>query len=314
MILLSICYAPDANGRMAMNFGPINQRGGEKRLNVIFSRARHHMAVVSTIRAEAITNTHNDGARALRTFLSFAEAQSRGDAAHGQAVLATLNPEAQRVFARAAPADALRDAIAGALRERGHQIHADVGSASFRCDLAILTSRGDGYALGILLDARDAATVADRYVFQPTILRAFGWKVIDVPAQSWLRDPGAVIAQIEAALYRDPADVDDDPFAGATMPAPVVSVPKSKEPKEPKPQAKAEPLSTWPEFSEFRFQQGASDKFWKIAVTGLDVTVVFGRMGTKGSTVLKTFDTPERAKREAAKLIAEKVRKGYVEV
>ena len=50
IILLSICYGPDANGRMLMNFGPINQRGGEKRLNVIFTRARHHMAVVSSIR------------------------------------------------------------------------------------------------------------------------------------------------------------------------------------------------------------------------------------------------------------------------
>src|SRR4030095_9526689 len=35
IILLSICYGPDASGRMLMNFGPINQRGGEKRLNVI---------------------------------------------------------------------------------------------------------------------------------------------------------------------------------------------------------------------------------------------------------------------------------------
>ncbi len=313
VILLSICYAPDANGRMAMNFGPINQRGGEKRLNVIFSRARHHMAVLSTIRAEAITNTHNDGARALRTFLSFAEAQSRGDAAHGQAVLATLNPEAQRVFARTVPADALRDVIAHALVARGHQVRFDVGSASFRCDLAILAPSGDVYALGILLDSQVAGSIADRYVFQPAILRAFGWKVIDIPSHSWLRDPGAVIVQIEAALRRDPADADDDPFEGATIPAPVVGVPKTRA-KEPAQDAVDKPQPAGPEFSEFRFEQGASSKFWKIAVSGLEVTVVFGRIGTKGSTVLKSFDTPERAKREAVKLIAEKVRKGYVEV
>ncbi|EEF59341.1 AAA domain-containing protein [Pedosphaera parvula] len=50
IIILSICYGYDANGKMLMNFGPINQRGGEKRLNVIFSRAKHHMAVISSIR------------------------------------------------------------------------------------------------------------------------------------------------------------------------------------------------------------------------------------------------------------------------
>lgn len=75
VIVMSVCYAPGRDGKMAMNFGPINQRGGEKRLNVIFSRARRHMAIVSTIAPEAITNIHNDGARALRSFLAFAEAQ-----------------------------------------------------------------------------------------------------------------------------------------------------------------------------------------------------------------------------------------------
>lgn len=314
VILLSICYAPDPSGRMAMNFGPINQRGGEKRLNVIFSRARHHMAVVSTIRAEAITNTHNDGARALRTFLAFAEAQARGDANHGQTVLATLNPEAQRIFARTAPADALRDAIAGALVARGHDVRVHVGSASFRCDLAILELDGGSYRLGILLDGggNGGGAIGDRYVFQPAILRTFGWRVIDIPAHSWLRDPGAVIAQIEAALRREADDGDDDPFEGSPMPQPVVSVPRSKAAAEPEPEP--EPQSSTPVFSEFHFQQGSSDKFWKIAVSGVDMTVIFGRIGTKGSTVIKSFDTPERAKREAAKLIAEKIRKGYLEL
>lgn len=42
IIIMSVCYARDASGRMLMNFGPINQRGGEKRLNVIFSRQASH--------------------------------------------------------------------------------------------------------------------------------------------------------------------------------------------------------------------------------------------------------------------------------
>ena len=72
VILMSVCYGPDADGRMVMNFGPINQDGGEKRLNVIFSRARVHMAIVSSIDADAITNTYNDGANTLRRFLEYA--------------------------------------------------------------------------------------------------------------------------------------------------------------------------------------------------------------------------------------------------
>jgi predicted DNA-binding WGR domain protein len=46
----------------------------------------------------------------------------------------------------------------------------------------------------------------------------------------------------------------------------------------------------------------------------VEVVVVFGRVGAKGSTVIKAFETPERAKQEAAKLVAEKIRKGYLEI
>jgi hypothetical protein len=79
IILMSVCYAAGPDGRMLMNFGPINTSGGEKRLNVIFSRAREHMVVVASIEPEAITNTYNDGANTLRRFLTYAAATSRGD-------------------------------------------------------------------------------------------------------------------------------------------------------------------------------------------------------------------------------------------
>lgn len=314
VILLSICYAPDRDGRMAMNFGPINQRGGEKRLNVIFSRARHHMAVVSTIRAEAITNTHNDGARALRTFLAFAEAQARGDGSHSQTILATLNPEAERVFARAPAADPLRESLAAALRERGHVVREHVGSASFRCDLTIVSPDGGSHQLAILLDGDSGDSVGDRYVFQPTVLRNFGWTVVDVPSHSWLRNPKTVIAQIEAALRGDGSqEIDDDPFEdGGAVAQP--SVPRTRASEEPPEQEPRDMEGESGGFTEFQFQRGTSDKFWRIAVSGNDVIVVFGRNGTKGSTVTKTYETPERARREANKLTLEKLHKGYVEV
>jgi len=314
IIILSICYAPGRNGRMVMNFGPINQRGGERRLNVIFSRARHHMAVVSTITGDDITNIHNDGALALKTFLAFADAQSRGAQELGQGVLATLNPDARRIFAREAPEDSVRSAIAAALRARGHVVHEHVGSASFRCDLAVLDADGGGYGLAILLDplaASGAPETAERFVFRPKVLRNFGWRVLDIPSLDWLRHPDGVIARIEAALQqRDDQTEDDDPF-GESAPAPAAVPARAVPAAVPTPAALSAPDA---ETREFRFQQGASAKFWKVTLAGTDVTVTFGRIGAKGQSVAKTYDTVDRARREADKLIAEKLRKGYVEI
>ncbi|MCP6756789.1 hypothetical protein NL533_34705, partial [Klebsiella pneumoniae] len=64
---------------MLMNFGPINKSGGEKRLNVAFSRAKRHMAVISSIQSTAITNDYNDGAACLKNYLRYSEALSSGN-------------------------------------------------------------------------------------------------------------------------------------------------------------------------------------------------------------------------------------------
>lgn len=316
IILMSVCYAPGRDGRMVMNFGPINQRGGEKRLNVIFSRARRHMAIVSTIPPEAITNVHNDGARALRSFLSFAEAQSKGASEHAQAVLSALNPSAAKTFGMDIPMDPVRTSIATALRELGHVVHEHVGGASFRCDLAIVNEQQDGYRLGILLDREGDSKlgVEARFLFRPKILRAFGWRVLDVPVSSWQRSRSAVINRIEAELYQDSWEL--TPIDAYSSQQNIASQddqnrPSSAMDSEDNPEVATEAHSE--KLTEFRFAQGTSNKFWKVGLVDSDLIVEFGRVGTKGQRVVKTFESPERAKREATKLILEKTQKGYEE-
>ncbi len=222
IIILSICYGPNPEGRMLMNFGPINQRGGEKRLNVIFSRAKHHMAVVSTIRHEAITNDHNEGAAALKNFLRYAECLSRGDADTARRVLEGMNPLTRGAgkVAGHARADEISAQIAEALRARGHAVDEQVGQSRFRCDLAVRaagdaqgaegeqssqSSPSSHYALGILVDTAahyENRNVLERYVSRPRILNAFGWQVLQVLAKDWLHGPHAVLEQIEQALAK----------------------------------------------------------------------------------------------------------------
>ena len=75
VILFSIGYAPDADGKFSMNFGPLNRQGGERRLNVAITRAREQVVVFSSIRAHQIdlTRTNAVGAAHLKYFLDYAE-------------------------------------------------------------------------------------------------------------------------------------------------------------------------------------------------------------------------------------------------
>jgi predicted DNA-binding WGR domain protein len=209
-------------------------------------------------------------------------------------------------------------------------VHEHVGGASFRCDLAIVNAAGDGYSLGILLD-RDidsGISVEERFLFRPTILRSFGWRVIDIPVAAWLRARDATVERIVAEICNDSWDqVDSDPYAGVTLATDVRAA------TPPQPVSALNPLSpvtaadaivepplaseavdaNIPKMIEFRFVQGTSNKYWKVGVNGCDLIVEFGRVGTKGQRVIKTFDDEERAKREAIKLTLEKTRKGYEE-
>jgi hypothetical protein len=79
VIILSVGYAPDAKGRMAMQFGSLNQAGGENRLNVAITRARQQVVVVSSIRAEQlqVEQTLHLGPKLLREYLHYAQQVSR---------------------------------------------------------------------------------------------------------------------------------------------------------------------------------------------------------------------------------------------
>ena len=203
IILMSVCYGPDPTGRMLMNFGPINQRGGEKRLNVIFSRAKHHMAIVSSIRHSAITNDFNDGANSLKKFLEYAEAVSKGDEVSARRVLENLNPIGRKELTLQGDGDAVVARLAEALRHQGFVVDTQVGQSRFRCDLAVKLHADSPYALGILVDTEAHyanPNVLDRYLMQPSILRAFGWKYVLVLSKDWYQNPTDVLHQIAKML------------------------------------------------------------------------------------------------------------------
>ena len=197
IIILSVCYGPNSKGKMLMNFGPINQNGGEKRLNVIFSRAKKNMVVVTSIEAIQITNTYNAGANALRQYLRYAKAVSEGDSEGMQAALVEYG--FIRSKSSANNDGALRHAIAERLREQGLVVEIDYGQSSMKCDLAIRHPSDNHFSLGVLTDNSDHYKIEDlinRYHTPASILTAFGWDICHILATDWYKDPDAVIEKL----------------------------------------------------------------------------------------------------------------------
>lgn len=318
IILMSVCYGRDRNGRLLMNFGPINQRGGEKRLNVIFSRARHHMVLVSSLRHTDITNDYNDGARALKNFLHYAESLSRGDVALARQILDGLNPLKRQSLAREPETAALAGGIASALRARGWEAETRVGQSRFRCDVAVRPKDYARHEVGILLDTTGQTGVLERFHTQPGILTAFGWRVLVVLAKDWWHDPRSVLERIERLLKNGP-EVEKEDVEEIEEPEeePVTTEPHAEDNVSSSSASDAPtPPVTAPStgMRRFEFIEGISRKFWEISQNGSAMTIRYGRLGTNGHSQTKTFTDDARATREVEKLIASKVGKGYVEV
>ncbi|AKD57735.1 AAA domain-containing protein [Spirosoma radiotolerans] len=74
IIIFSIGYAPDERGRLSMQFGSLNAKGGENRLNVAVTRARERVYVVTSLWPDqlAIADTANEGPKLLKAYLTYA--------------------------------------------------------------------------------------------------------------------------------------------------------------------------------------------------------------------------------------------------
>ncbi len=191
VILFSVGYGPDKDGKVSMNFGPLNRDGGWRRLNVAVSRARKGMMVFSVIRPEQIdlSRTRSDGVAQLRAFLEFA--------ARGKSALA-VNAANGTVHS-----DGFAEALAQELHKCGFDVKCGIGCSGYKIDAAIVNPDDPKeYLLGLLCDSSGmmgATTARDRNILQPSVLQGLGWTLYHVHILEWLDNKERLIERIKTA-------------------------------------------------------------------------------------------------------------------
>ena len=182
-----------------MNFGPLNNSGGERRLNVAVSRARQEMYVFSTLKSSDIDlrRSKAKGVEGLKHFLEYAETKSLPRvAANSEGTVRDT---------------VIAEHIASELEKRGYRTAVNIGRSQFRVDVAVERKDRQGtFGLAILLDGhayRDTATTRDREVVQPSVLESLDWKVMRVWSVDWLRNRARVIERIIERLEEEPTSM-----------------------------------------------------------------------------------------------------------
>ncbi|MBQ9897824.1 MAG: DUF3320 domain-containing protein, partial [Ruminococcus sp.] len=191
VIMFSVGYGPDKEGKVSMNFGPLNRDGGWRRLNVAISRSKCQMIVFSVITPDQIdlSRTRSDGVEGLKGFLEFA--------AKGRSALAVRG-------GTASAKNGFGEAVAAELEKLGYQAKCSVGCSDYRIDVAVVNpDKPDTYILGINCCGRaylDNGTAYDRTLSQPSVLKGLGWNVMNVYILDWLDNKDKVLGKIRSEI------------------------------------------------------------------------------------------------------------------
>jgi very-short-patch-repair endonuclease len=178
-IVVSCTYGPsEPGGPVAMRFGPINQQGGHRRLNVLFTRAKRAIELVTSIESHQIqaTATSSQGVHAFRNYLKFVENQS----------LETGRPSGRE------PDSPFEVVVAEAIQRHGYEVDCQVGVANYFIDLAIRhPDRPDTYLLGVECDGatyHSARAARDRDKYRQAVLEGLGWQIYRIWSTDWFEN------------------------------------------------------------------------------------------------------------------------------
>ncbi|MFD0817567.1 AAA domain-containing protein [Micromonospora zhanjiangensis] len=188
-IILSIGYAKTRDGRLPMRFGPLNQEGGERRLNVAVTRARSRMTVVSAFSHHDMDPSQtavlrNRGPELLRRYLEFvALGGDLGDRQHASIEL-----------------NGLERSVLAAVERQGIKAVPQWGVSGYRIDLALAHPDQPGrMVLAVETDGHSyhqAHSARDRDRLRQEHLERLGWQFHRIWSTDWYVDPAGETARL----------------------------------------------------------------------------------------------------------------------
>jgi very-short-patch-repair endonuclease len=201
IILFSITYGRDASGRMPMNFGPVNQEGGQRRLNVAVTRARNAIEIYTSVRADEIdlSKTRSKGVADLKAYLEYAVRGARSLAEESM----PTGREPDSPFERE---------VIQVVRDAGWEVHPQVGCSGFRIDMGVVDRGHLGrYLIGIECDGatyHSLATARDRDRLRQSILEGLGWQLTRIWSTDWWNNREGTAEQLLAKVADEQQSAD----------------------------------------------------------------------------------------------------------
>lgn len=201
VIIISVGYGYDENGKFSYRFGPINNEGGERRLNVLFSRAKEKCVVYSNFRGDELDLSRTDsyGVKVLKSYLVYSERRELE-------LPEITNGETDSYF---------EDHVSEVLIKSGFDITNQVGSAGFKIDIGVKHPTDKGkYILAVECDGatyHSSKIARDRDKARQVILESLGWKFYRIWSTDWFLNPERETQKLIEAVRKAVDNVNETP-------------------------------------------------------------------------------------------------------
>ncbi len=214
IIIFCIGYAKNEKGRVAINFGWLNQDGGENRLNVAISRAKEKIYVVTSIEPEelVVDYTKNDGPKLFKQYLEYVKALDDGNNELVKSQLLSLLDRNESDNKQLTFDSVFEEEVCDKLLDQGYNVETQYGVGGYRIDLVIKSKDGKDNLLGIECDGRlyhNSKFARERDYHRQKYLESRGWKIYRIWSPNWWKNPDIEIKKInkyiEKLNYKDGA-------------------------------------------------------------------------------------------------------------
>ena len=193
IIIISVGYGKDEEGRLTQNFGPLNREKGWRRLNVAITRARMRLELVASIRPDDI-RASTGSIDYLRKYIVYCS-----DADKRLAMMTDSSPT--EILEHESP---FEEDVADLVRSWGYTVEAQVGCSSYRVDLGVVDPTSPGrYILGIECDGamyHSSKVARDRDRLRQQTLEALGWRLHRIWGLAWYRNRRTQEERLKSAL------------------------------------------------------------------------------------------------------------------
>ena len=201
IIIFCIGYAKNEVGRVAINFGWLNQDGGENRLNVAISRAKEKIFVVTSIEPEEllVDSTKNNGPKLFKQYLEYVKAIDARNNELAESILLSLADRNTQEQNQIIFDSEFEEEVYKKLIERGYNVKTQYGVGGYRIDL-VIQGQSEENILGIECDGRlyhSAKSARERDYHRQKYLESRGWKIYRIWSTNWWRNPDLEIQKLE---------------------------------------------------------------------------------------------------------------------